>query len=178
MNEATMTEPATVNPASAGIRTGRDAPGVGSAPVNGVPIDESLADQPPTNGASVNGVLLDKLPTGKLADTDLAVPLTEEEWAEQPKLFEEYSEAIAQQDRKREAEILPKLIWPAWILKAEKKLMGANHIRKEGLNTVDADLVYGPGWLDEDDGGPTCPYSPDYKPLGPRELPRSWRDRS
>ena len=131
------------------------------------------------NEATMTEPPITKLPTGKLAaSTDLAVPLTEEEWDEQPKLFEEYSRAIAQRDRKRQAEILPKLIWPAWILKAEKRLMGANYIRKKGLNTADADLVYGPGWLDEDDGGPTSRRSEDYKPPGRYELPRSWRHES
>ena len=134
-------------------------------------MNESTMTESPVNGAPTG-----KPSTGKLASTDLAVPLTEEEWAEQPKLFEEYSAAIARQDRKREAEILPKLIWPAWILKATKKLMGANYIRKKGYNTADADLVYGPGWLDEDDGGPTSRRSEDYKPLGPYELPISWRE--
>ena len=83
-----------------------------------------------------------------------AVELTEEGWQEQRRLRGEFIHAITR-DKKRADELLPKLIFPSYLLKGLKKLMGADHIRKEGYNTVDADLVYGPGWLDEDDGGPT-----------------------
>lgn len=37
---------------------------------------------------------------------------------------------------------------PAYALMACKKNKGANFIRSKGLNTADADRVYGPGWLD------------------------------
>ena len=84
-----------------------------------------------------------------------AVQLTEEEWQEQEMLMTEYIDAI-HCDKQRVHHLRSKLVWPARILKTLKKLMGANHIRKEGYNTVDADLVYGPSWLDEDDGGPEC----------------------
>ena len=33
-----------------------------------------------------------------------------------------------------------------------KKTFGADHVRKHGYNTEKADKVYGPGWLDHDDG--------------------------
>jgi len=38
---------------------------------------------------------------------------------------------------------------PAHALMACKKSAGADFIRSLGLNTADADRVYGPGWLDE-----------------------------
>jgi len=38
---------------------------------------------------------------------------------------------------------------PAYALMACKKNGGADYIRSKGLNTADADRVYGPGWLDE-----------------------------
>ena len=114
-------------------------------------MNEATMTEPAMNGA----------PTPQ---EDYAVQLTDEEWHEQAKLDEEYVDAIVQRDRKKADEILPKLIWPAWMLKCMKKSMGANYIRKNGYNTIDADLVYGPGWLDEDDGGPTSTYSEDYKP--------------
>ena len=82
-----------------------------------------------------------------------AVEMTEEERQEQRNLRWEYLRAITR-DRKKADEIQRKMIFPASILKTIKKLRGADHIRKKGYNTVDADLVYGPGWLDEDDGGP------------------------
>ena len=103
------------------------------------------------------------------------VQLTEEEWHEQSRLMREYIPAITR-DREKAAEILPKIVWPAFILKVLKKNMGANYIRKKGYNTIDADILYGLGWLDEDDGGPICRYSEDYKPLGKYELPLSWRE--
>ena len=106
---------------------------------------------------------------------DYAVQLSEEEWDEQDRLFGEYALCIMQ-DKKKAAEILPKLIWPAWILQARKKSMGATYIREKGYNTMDADLVYGPGWLDEDDGGPDCIYAQDYKPKDWREIVKRWEE--
>ena len=85
---------------------------------------------------------------------DFAVQLTDEEWDEQRALRGELIKAIRMRDRKRADELRPKMIVPSYLLKALKRLRGADHIRKRGYNTVDADLVYGPGWLDEDDGGP------------------------
>ena len=82
-----------------------------------------------------------------------AVKMTAEEWAEQEALMGEYVGAITR-DRKRADELRKKIIFSSFILKALKRLRGADHIRKEGYNTVDADLAYGPGWLDEDDDGP------------------------
>ena len=139
MSEATMAEPATANPASAEIMTGSDAPETGGAPVNGAPAGESAA--PP----------------------DLyAVKMTAEEWKRQQELMAEYVPAITR-DRKRAAELRRQLIFPSFILKSTKKLMGAEYIRKKGYNTVDADLVYGSGWLDEDDGGPWSIYAEENK---------------
>ena len=132
-------------------------------------MNEATMTEPPMNGATTGEPPMEGSPTGELpADGlasagDLAVQLTEEEWEEQADLFYEYACAIGK-DEKKASEILPKLIWPAWMLKSMKKSMGANYIRKNGYNTIDADLVYGPGWLDEDDGGPTSRYSEDYKP--------------
>ena len=85
---------------------------------------------------------------------DYAVEFTEEEWNEQRSLRGEYLEALSQQDRQRASEILPGIIAPSYVLKSIKRLRGADYIRKMGYNTTDADLVYGPGWLDVDDGGP------------------------
>ena len=108
----------------------------------------------------MNEATMDGAPTPQEA---YAVQLTDEEWHEQEELLYEYVCAITR-DRKKADKIRPKLVWPAWMLKSIKRRMGANYIRKKGYNTVDADLVYGPGWLDEDDGGPTSRYSEDYKP--------------
>ena len=131
MSEATMTAPATVNPVPTGIMVGEEHPETDGMP----PRD----DQPSGESA---------------APPDLyAVKMTAEEWEEQQDLMEEYIPAITR-DRERADELRRKLIFPSFILKALKRLRGAGHIRKEGLNTADADLVYGPGWLDEDDGGP------------------------
>ena len=130
MNNATTIEPTAASPLPAGVLTGRNEPETDGAPVS----------KPPTD-----------LPT--TPQEDYAVQLTEEEWREQDRLMEEYADAIIR-DSEEADEILPKLVWPAFILKATKKLHGADFIRKKGYNTVDADLVYGPGWLDVDDGGP------------------------
>ena len=87
-----------------------------------------------------------------------AVKMTAEEWAEQQALRFEFMDAIKARDREKTDEIERRMIYPSFILKGIKEIMGANHIRRVGLNTVDADLVYGPGWLDEDDGGPSSQY--------------------
>ena len=133
MNNATMIEPATASPAPTGTLTGMDVPGTDGAPMGEPPKDESGA------------------PT-------YAVQMTDEEWEEQKALMSEYIPAITR-DKERADELQRKIIFPSFILKAIKRLMGADHIRDEGYNTVDADLVYGPGWLDEDDGGPVSIYA-------------------
>ena len=133
MSEVTMTEPATANPASVEIMTGRDAPEIDSAPP-----DESAAP-----------------------DT-YAVKMTADEWKEQEQLLKEYAHAVTR-DKKRADELQRKIIFSSFILKSLKRLMGADHIRKEGYNTVDADLVYGPGWLDEEDGGPLSMFAEENK---------------
>ena len=81
-----------------------------------------------------------------------AVKMTAEEWAEQQALEFELLDAIKARDREKTEEIERRMIYPSFILKGIKEIMGADHIREVGFNTVDADLVYGPGWLDEDDG--------------------------
>ena len=128
MNNATMIEPATATPLPTGTLTGKDGPETDGAPMGEPPKDESGA------------------PT-------YAVQMTDEEWEEQKALMSEYIPAITR-DKERADELQRKIIFPSYILKALKKLHGADFILKEGYNTVDADLVYGPGWLDVDDGGP------------------------
>ena len=109
--------------------------------------------------------------------TGLAVPLTVREWEEQKHLFLEYIPCITR-DRKRAAEILPKIIWPAQLMKNLKRLCGADLILEEGYNTIDADTLYGPGWLDEDDGGPTDTwYIKDYRQPSNQELLREIQQR-
>ena len=87
-----------------------------------------------------------------------AVKMTAEEWAEQEDLQLEIIDAVKARDREKVEEIERRMIYPSFILKGIKEIRGANYIRRVGLNTVDADLVYGPGWLDEDDGGPLVDY--------------------
>ena len=87
-----------------------------------------------------------------------AVKMTAEERAEQQALQFEFLAAIRARDEEKRDEIRRRMIYPSFILKAIKKIRGANYIRRMGINTVDADLVYGPGWLDEDDGGPSSQY--------------------
>ena len=152
MGNAAMTESIGVN----------KLPGMGGkSELCQVDMEITVADENGGDGPRIPGGLV-------------AVNLTQKEWDEQERLLVEYSHCIMR-DKARAAEILPRIIWPAWLLKADKKLMGANHIRKKGYNTLDADLAYGPGWLDEDDGGPTSRFSEDYKPLGKYELPREWK---
>ena len=135
MNNATMIEPATATPLPTETLTGKDGPETGDTPMGEPPKDESGA------------------PT-------YAVQMTDEEWEEQKALMSEYIPAITR-DKERADELQRKIIFPSFILKALKRLRGADHIRKEGYNTVDADLVYGPGWLDVDDGGPLIVFEGD-----------------
>ena len=145
MDNATTIEPATASPLPTSSLIGRDGP---------------ERDRPMTSPASAGITTgkdmprMDGAPTEEPAVPDFAVQLTEEEWDEQDDLSEEYIDAIVGRDSKKVAELQRKIIFPSFILKALKKLNGADYIRKEGYNTVDADLVYGPGWLDVDDGGP------------------------
>ena len=81
-----------------------------------------------------------------------AVKMTTEEWAEQEALQFEFMDAIKARDREKKDEIRRRIIYPSFILQGIKEIRGADYIREAGLNTTDADLVYGPGWLDEDDG--------------------------
>ena len=75
-----------------------------------------------------------------------AVKMTAEEHAEQDALQFEFMDAIRARDREKTDEIERRMIYPSFILKGIKRVMGADYIREVGLNTVDADLVYGPGW--------------------------------
>ena len=135
MSEATMTEPATETPVPARFPTGKDEPEINSAPVS---------------SAQVTGMQMSE----SAAPPDLyAVKMTAVEWKRQQAFMAEYIPAITQ-DREKADVLRRKLVFPSFILKALKKLRGADHIRKKGYNTIDADLVYGSGWMDEDDGGP------------------------
>ena len=129
MNNATMIEPATASPAPTGTLTGMDVPEADDAPM------------------------------GESGTPTYAVQMTDEEWEEQQDLRGKYIRAIINRDKERADELQRKIIFPSYILKALKKLHGADFILKEGYNTVDADLVYGPDWLDEDDGGPISIYA-------------------
>ena len=143
-------------------------------------------DEPGPQGAVDKGAVDKERPMAETAAgepmvdpslTDLVVPLTVKEWEEQGRLLAEYAPCITR-DRKRAAEILPKIIWPAQLLKNIKRLSGADYIREEGLNTIDADTLYGPGWLDEDDGGPTDRwFRKDFKRPSNQELLREIQQR-
>ena len=157
-----------------------DSAPAGAPPLNGAPADKSPADESPLNGVpadksstgtpSVNGAPADIPSKGKPSVNGIpssesaappeiyAVKMTAEEWKEQQNLMRELVRAVTQ-DRNKVDELQRKVIFPSFILKTEKLLMGADYIRKKGLNTIDADLAYGPGWLDEDDGGPTSPFA-------------------
>ena len=145
MDNATMIEPATVSPLPTGTLTGRGEP-ERDRPMT------SPADAGVTTSRDMPG--MDGAPTGEPAVPDFAVQLTDTQRQEQRNLRGEFISAIRQRNKAKARKILPRLIFPSYILKAIKKLHGADYIRKEGYNTVDADLVYGSGWLDIDDGGP------------------------
>ena len=131
MSEVTVNE-ATVNEASV-----NDVTGANLLPTTG-------GDEPEASESAVPPVY--------------AVKMTAEERAEQQALQFEFMDAIKARDEEKRDEIRRRLIYPSFILKGIKEIMGANYIRRTGINTVDADLVYGPGWLDEDDGGPLVDY--------------------
>ena len=83
----------------------------------------------------------------------LSVELTDEERDEQSKVRDELIRATGV-DEEKARELRKQMIFPAHMLRMFKELMGAGFIREQGYDTRDADLVFGPGWLDEDDGGP------------------------
>lgn len=155
MSEATLTETMGLNPESAKGLQSRV---------------EAESNQQGKTGAAVCEKTEPTMPRHLLA-----ARLTQAEWDEQDKLLAEYVSCITQ-DRQRAAEILPKIIWPANLLKVKKKSLGASHIRKEGYNTLDADLAYGPDWLDVDDGGPTSSCAEGYKLPTEEEMLRSFRE--
>jgi hypothetical protein len=59
-------------------------------------------------------------------------------------------EAIARGDHEAAWEARKDVIYPAEALLAAKRNMGADWIRKRGLNTQKADEKYGKDWLDRD----------------------------
>ena len=135
------------------------------ATVNEVAVHETTVHDVTLSEARVNEATgLDPLPaTGgsepeaseSAAPPELyAVKMTTEEWAEQEDLQLEIIDAVKARDGEKRDELERRMIYPSFILKGIKEIMGADYIREMGLNTVDADLVYGPGWLDEDDGIP------------------------
>ena len=149
MNNATMIEPATASPAPTGTLTGMDVPEADDA-MAGPASAGVMADR---DGPETDGAPMGEPPKDESGAPTYAVQMTDEEWEEQKALMSEYIPAITR-DKERADELQRKIIFPSYILKALKKLHGADFILKEGYNTVDADLVYGPGWLDEDDGDP------------------------
>ena len=76
-----------------------------------------------------------------------------DEW-EQHLAFEGFLDAMDHGGLEEAKPFIRKIKFPACSLMATKKLFGADYIRKEGLNTEEADAKYGPGWLDEDHGEP------------------------
>ena len=123
------------------------------ATVNEVAVNEATVhearglDPLPATGGSEPEVIESAAPPALYA-----VKMTAEERAEQQALQFEFMDAIRARDREKTDEIERRMIYPSFILKGIKEIMGADYIREMGLNTTDADLVYGPGWLDEDDG--------------------------
>ena len=159
MSEARVIDTTDVGTESGMI--GRGVPGPHGLVDKGRPKSETAAGEP----------IADPNLTGR------AVPLTVREWKEQQSLLAEYASCVTR-DRKRAAEILPKIIWHAQLLKNIKRLCGADYIREEGLNTIDADTLYGPGWLDEYDGGPTDRwFIKDYSRPSNQELLREIQQR-
>ena len=127
---------------------------VHEATVNEATVNEETGTNPlPATGGNEPEASESAAPPGIYA-----VKMTAEEWAEQQALQFEFLAAIRARDEEKTDEIERRIIYSSFILKAIKKIRGADYIRRVGLNTVDADLVYGPGWLDEDDGGPSSQY--------------------
>ena len=168
MSKATMNETPTAQLATVEGAVGKDEPAMTKLPFH--PATSGLGESPghrvPLGNAAVSGAPVSASPLSdpslpdKASESDgFAVQLTEEEWLEQTRLLAEHSNAVAVGDREKADGLLPFIIYPSYLLKATKKLLGADYIRKMGYNTVDADLVYGPGWLDEDDGGPVSIYA-------------------
>ena len=127
---------------------------VNEVAVNEVAVNETTGANPlPATGGSEPEASESAAPPGIYA-----VKMTAEEWAEQQALQFEFLAAIRARDEEKTDEIERRMIYPSFILKGIKEIRGANYIRRVGLNTTDADLVYGPGWLDEDDGIPSSQY--------------------
>ena len=127
---------------------------VHEATVNEATVNEETGTNPvPATGGNEPEVIESAAPPELYA-----VKMTAAERAEQQALQFEIMDAVKARDREKVEEIERRMIYPSFILKGIKKIRGADYIRRVGLNTVDADLVYGPGWLDEDDGGPLVDY--------------------
>ena len=80
-----------------------------------------------------------------------AVGQASQQEEDQMDLIAEMIDALGRKDRKKAAELRPKIKFTAESLMAGKKLFGADFIRKRGYNTENADAKYGPGWLDSED---------------------------
>ena len=78
----------------------------------------------------------------------------DDEYYEQHRIFVDWADAWDRGDREEFKRLTRKFKFRAESLMATKKFFGADYIRKEGLNTENADIKYGPGWLDKDDGPP------------------------
>ena len=78
----------------------------------------------------------------------------DDEYYEQHRIRQQWLAALDRGDKKEAKRIFRKLKHSAESLMAGKKLFGADYIRREGLITENADIKYGPGWLDRDDGPP------------------------
>ena len=78
----------------------------------------------------------------------------DDEYYEQCRIHQQWIDALGRGDKEEAKRIYRKIKVSAESLMATKKLFGADYIREEGLNTENADIKYGPGWLDRDDGIP------------------------
>ena len=66
-------------------------------------------------------------------------------------LRHEYVAAMIAGDEAKARELRGRIKWSAWGMKAFKKLLGADYIRKKGYNTILADEMYGADWLDREE---------------------------
>ena len=65
-------------------------------------------------------------------------------------LLHRVGEAVERGDHEAAWELRKHIIYPAEALLAAKRNMGADWIRKRGLNTKTAEEKYGQDWLDRD----------------------------
>ena len=78
----------------------------------------------------------------------------DDEYYEQHRIRQQWIAAQDRGDKEEAKKFLRQLKFRAESLMATKKFFGADFIREEGLNTENADIKYGPGWLDKDNGPP------------------------